>query len=59
MNIAMIAHDAKKQDMAEWAEYNKLSLSRHTLFATGTTGEVVHQATGLEIVRLKSGPLGG
>lgn len=59
MNIAMIAHDAKKRDMAEWAEFNKLTLSQHTIYATGTTGELVQRATGLEIIRLKSGPLGG
>lgn len=59
MNIALIAHDAKKLDMAEWAEYNKLTLSKHIIYATGTTGEVVHRATGIEIIRLKSGPMGG
>ncbi|MBL0061720.1 MAG: methylglyoxal synthase [bacterium] len=45
--------------MAEWAEYNKLTLSKHTIYATGTTGEVVNRATGIPIIRLKSGPLGG
>ncbi|MCC6475469.1 methylglyoxal synthase [bacterium] len=59
MTIALIAHDAKKTDMAEWAEYNKGTLSRHTLYATGTTAQVVHRATGLDIIALKSGPLGG
>ena len=59
MNIALIAHDAKKLDMAEWAEYNKLTLSKHTIYATGTTGEIVNRATGIEIIRLKSGTLGG
>jgi methylglyoxal synthase len=59
MNIALIAHDAKKTDMAEWTEYNKLTLSQHTLYATGTTGEIVGKATGLSIHALKSGPLGG
>jgi methylglyoxal synthase len=59
MNVAMIAHDAKKRDMTEWAEFNKLTLSKHTIYATGTTGELVQHATGLDIIRLKSGPLGG
>ncbi len=59
MNVALIAHDAKKLDMAEWAEYNKLTLSKHTIYATGTTGEVVNRATGISIIRLKSGPMGG
>jgi methylglyoxal synthase len=59
MTIALIAHDAQKQDMADWAEYNKLTLSKHILYATGTTGELVSKLTGLAINRLKSGPLGG
>ncbi|MBK8127888.1 MAG: methylglyoxal synthase [bacterium] len=59
MNIALIAHDAKKTDMAEWADFNRLTLSEHTLFATGNTGNIVHVATGLPVHRLKSGPLGG
>lgn len=59
MNIALIAHDAKKADMAEWADYNKVTLSNHTLYATGTTGDVVERATGISIIKLKSGPLGG
>ncbi|MCB1060379.1 MAG: methylglyoxal synthase [Calditrichaeota bacterium] len=59
MNIALIAHDAKKSDMAEWADYNRLTLSEHSLYATGTTGEVVSNATGLLIHRMRSGPLGG
>jgi len=59
VNIALIAHDAKKADMAEWADYNKVTLSNHTLYATGTTGDVVERATGISIIKLKSGPLGG
>lgn len=59
MNIALIAHDAKKTDMAEWANYNKVTLGNHTLYATGTTGDVVQRVTGIPIIKLKSGPLGG
>ena len=59
MNIALIAHDEKKKDLLEWAEYNKLTLSKHTLVATGTTGGLISDATGLQIERKKSGPLGG
>jgi methylglyoxal synthase len=59
MNIALIAHDAKKSDMAEWADYNRLTLSDNTLYATGTTGEVIADVTGLQINRLRSGPMGG
>lgn len=56
---ALIAHDNKKQDLLEWAEYNKLTLSTFKLFATGTTGKLISEATDLEIHRYKSGPYGG
>jgi len=58
-NIALIAHDNKKGDLLEWIKYNKGSLKKHNLFATGTTGLLVNKETGLEVTRLKSGPLGG
>ena len=58
-NIALIAHDNKKRDLLEWVKYNKGSLKKHNLFATGTTGLLVNKETGLEVTRLKSGPLGG
>ncbi len=57
--IALVAHDNMKRDLAEWAEYNRELLARHKLYATGTTGRVLEQELGLEIIRLKSGPLGG
>lgn len=57
--IALVAHDNKKGDLLEWAEYNKGSLSRHTLYATGTTGALLEKELGLEVHRLQSGPLGG
>lgn len=57
--IALVAHDNMKRDLAEWAEYNRGLLSRHKLYATGTTGRVLREELGLEIVSLKSGPLGG
>ncbi len=59
MKIALIAHDAKKSDMAEWTEYNKLTLMQHSLYATATTGDIVGRETGLPIHALKSGPMGG
>ena len=59
MNIAIIAHDKKKQKMIELCQAYKEVLSKHTLFATGTTGLMVTGATGLNITQLKSGPLGG
>jgi len=57
--IALIAHDNKKQDMLEWAKYNKDLLQHHDLFATGTTGGMLAKEIGLEIERFHSGPLGG
>lgn len=57
--IALIAHDNKKQELIEWAEYNKGVLSGHELYATGTTGALVEKETGLKINRLMSGPMGG
>jgi methylglyoxal synthase len=57
--IALIAHDNKKQDMLEWAEYNLSLLASHELFATATTGRVVHEQLGLPVTCLRSGPFGG
>jgi methylglyoxal synthase len=57
--IALIAHDARKKDLLEWAEFNKLTLSKHKLFATGTTGRLLSEAIGLHITSFRSGPLGG
>jgi methylglyoxal synthase len=57
--IALVAHDNKKQDMVEWARYNKEVLAQHDLYATGTTGTVLEKALGIEITKFQSGPLGG
>ncbi len=57
--IALVAHDNKKRDLLEWAEFNKDLLARHELYATGTTGKLLEQALGVEIHKLQSGPLGG
>jgi len=59
MNIALIAHDKKKSDMTSLAVRFKDILSKHTLYATGTTGTLIMGETGLAINRMKSGPLGG
>lgn len=58
-NIALIAHDNRKQELLEWAEYNKGTLSRHNLFGTGTTGGLISSKLGLEVHKYRSGPLGG
>ena len=47
--IALIAHDNKKQDMLEWAEYNLTLLTGHELFATATTGRLLQQQLALPI----------
>jgi methylglyoxal synthase len=57
--IALVAHDHKKKDLIEWAEYNKVSLSRHELFATGTTGKLLEDQLDRPVKKLLSGPLGG
>jgi methylglyoxal synthase len=57
--IALIAHDNKKAEMVEWATYNKTVLSKHQLFATGTTGKLIEEALDVSVTRLLSGPLGG
>ncbi len=59
MNIALIAHDAKKELMVQFCIAYCGILSRHNLFATGTTGKLVADATGLEITRFFSGKQGG
>lgn len=43
MNIALVAHDGRKQEMLEWCEYNHEILSSHFLFATGTTGKLIQE----------------
>jgi methylglyoxal synthase len=57
--IALVAHDNKKEDLLDWARFNRSSLATHELYATGTTGRLLHQALGLHVVSLQSGPLGG
>ena len=59
MNIALVAHDHKKDNLLDWAKYNRSILVQHNLFATGTTGSVLEQQLDLKITKLKSGPLGG
>lgn len=68
MNIALVAHDARKDELVDWVEYNKEKLKNYTLYATGTTGKLIQDKVytspvgGIiqkEIYKLKSGPLGG
>lgn len=57
--IALVAHDNKKQDLVEWAKYNREVLAQHIVYATGTTGKVLEAELKIDIVKLQSGPLGG
>jgi len=58
-SIALVAHDNMKDDLLEWARYNRDTLTRHHLFATGTTGRVLESELDLPIKKLLSGPIGG
>jgi methylglyoxal synthase len=57
--IALVAHDNKKRDLLDWAKFNRDFLSRHEVYATGTTGILLEQELAMRIIRLQSGPLGG
>lgn len=68
-NIALVAHDKMKADLVEWVQWNKELLAQHKLICTGTTGRLIQDVLteekdtlpdkDFEIIRLKSGPLGG
>jgi methylglyoxal synthase len=58
-NIALIAHDNRKPDLLEWARFNRGTLARHDLYATGTTGALLATELDLPVHRFLSGPLGG
>ena len=57
--IALVAHDNKKQDLLDWARWNRSLLIEHELYATGTTGKLLEQVLGTMVHRFQSGPLGG
>jgi len=70
MNIALVAHDTQKKDMAEWVGFNYQTLAQHHLICTGTTGRIVDESMtamakghgltmALNLTKLSSGPLGG
>lgn len=59
MRIALIAHDRKKADMIALAGKYRELLSQHELYATGTTGKLITENTGLSVTRMQSGPIGG
>jgi methylglyoxal synthase len=57
--IALVAHDNKKQELLEWARFNRGLLAQHKLYATGTTGQLLESHLGLAVRKVQSGPLGG
>ncbi len=57
--IALVAHDHKKDELLDWAIYNKTALAQHELFATGTTGKLLEEKLGQPVKKFLSGPLGG
>lgn len=59
MNIALIAHDRKKEDMVNFVIAYERVLAKHQLFATGTTGQQIMKQTKLHVHRYMSGPRGG
>lgn len=58
-SIALIAHDAKKQELIAWCAEHREILSRHFLCGTGTTARMITEATNLPVKGYNSGPLGG
>ncbi len=57
--IALVAHDHKKADLIEWAIFNKATLAKHRLYATGSTGILLEAELDQSVTKLLSGPLGG
>lgn len=58
-HIALVAHDSCKPVLLNWVKENKGKLQQHFLYATGTTGNILSNETGLAIKNLISGPMGG
>lgn len=57
--IALVAHDNEKRNLLAWCAANHEELSRHELYGTGNTGQLIADELGLDVHRLRSGPLGG
>lgn len=57
--IALVAHDNKKRELIEWSVFNKTTLAKHRLYATGTTGSLLEEELDQSVTKLQSGPLGG
>ena len=57
--LAIIAHDGRKADLTAWATFNRERLSGFDLVATATTGSLLRDKVGLDVVSVLSGPMGG
>jgi methylglyoxal synthase len=57
--IALVAHDGQKQNLVDWAKFNRGTLAEHEIWATGTTGGMMEKTLGFSVNKLQSGPLGG
>lgn len=57
--IALVAHDNRKAELADWAYMNRERLAQNELYGTGTTGKLMEETLGQPVIRLLSGPLGG
>ncbi|HEX6226742.1 MAG TPA: methylglyoxal synthase [Chryseolinea sp.] len=57
--IALIAHDNKKKELIEWTKYNRDTMLKSEVIATGTTGRMLENEVGIPVRCLQSGPLGG
>ena len=58
-NVALVAHDNMKDELLDWAKFNKGTIVKHHLFATGTTGAMLEEVLDTGINKMQSGPLGG
>lgn len=58
-SVALVAHDNKKQELVDWARFNKKTMAKLELYATGTTGRLLEQELDMPVHKLQSGPLGG
>lgn len=58
-NIALIAHDNKKEELIQWCDKNQEILKKHFLCGTGTTARLITERTSLPVKGYNSGPLGG